>query len=299
MAQWWNDVKSRAQAGTAELAQQLTVNGHLDAIPLASQGKSIVQALAGDKEGAKKTQDNFSKRCVGVAQARASLERRRGDSMAAASTEAEFRRTMQEAEEAMRPTVLLAQERARETEQAMRPHIQKAEEAMRPHMEKAETHWKENMLPHVEAHVNRAEEAVQRGVTSLRSSDFAANVARRAEVGAAAAQRALSQSELGRKFGELLAQHQHRGDSCGASSSSRRGPISELDKYTILTEAAGPQCGVQCSCCLENLQEGESIRVLPCFHCLHDNCAQQWLLKQPICPVCRCDIVASLEAHHG
>lgn len=301
MAGYWNELSRQVRGSASEIAQKVSSSSTFDGIPLASQGKSLVQAASGDREGAQKTQDNFTKRCVGISQLRSAMERHGGDEIAAAATQAEFDRGWKEADEGARavltpiaygvqsglaPMAPVANSIAKSTEEAIRPVAQGAEQI-----------------------AQGAEQAVQRARTTelgRKAEEVGSGLARKAEQGAAAAERvatSLYESDLSRKFrgkfGELLAQHQSRSepsDSCGASSSSSRGPISTLDKYTILAEASGPQCGVQCSCCLEIVKEGEAIRVLPCFHALHHHCAEQWLLKQPICPVCRCDLVASLEA---
>jgi hypothetical protein len=258
MAQLWNELAKQVKSSGSEmvragsdLAQKVTSSSSLDAIPLASQGKSFVQFASGDREGAERTQDNFTKRCPFVSQVRSTLEHHRGDVSSARATEAEFDRNLRAADEA-------------------------AKAALAP------------LEPLAQRFLGMAGEAAERAVDS---ADRAAQ--------------SLYESEIGRgfrgRFGDLLAQHHHSPDSCGRSSRDRwdgRG-IASLDRYTILTEASGPQCGVQCSCCLESMQEGEAIRVLPCFHTLHDRCAEQWLLKQPICPVCRCDLRTSLEAMHS
>lgn len=46
-----------------------------------------------------------------------------------------------------------------------------------------------------------------------------------------------------------------------------------------------------CAICLDNLLEGEFCRVLPgCNHVFHLNCVDKWLLKSPVCPVCRSSV---------
>ncbi|CAK4067068.1 unnamed protein product [Aphanomyces euteiches] len=47
----------------------------VDTVPLISQAKSIFQALVGDVKGAAQTQDNFTKGCPVVSQARSLVER--------------------------------------------------------------------------------------------------------------------------------------------------------------------------------------------------------------------------------
>ncbi|OMO96370.1 Zinc finger, RING-type [Corchorus capsularis] len=45
---------------------------------------------------------------------------------------------------------------------------------------------------------------------------------------------------------------------------------------------------VDCAVCLENFKMGEKCRLLPlCRHSFHAECVDSWLLKNPICPICR------------
>lgn len=43
-----------------------------------------------------------------------------------------------------------------------------------------------------------------------------------------------------------------------------------------------------CVVCLENFKSGDKCRLLPnCNHSFHAHCIDSWLLKTPLCPVCR------------
>ncbi|WKA08640.1 hypothetical protein VitviT2T_026345 [Vitis vinifera] len=45
---------------------------------------------------------------------------------------------------------------------------------------------------------------------------------------------------------------------------------------------------VDCAVCLENFRKGDKCRLLPnCKHFFHSQCIDSWLLKTPICPICR------------
>ncbi|OMP10145.1 Zinc finger, RING-type [Corchorus olitorius] len=45
---------------------------------------------------------------------------------------------------------------------------------------------------------------------------------------------------------------------------------------------------IDCAVCLENFKMGEKCRLLPlCRHSFHAECVDSWLLKNPICPICR------------
>eukprot|EP00656_Telonema_subtile_P056521 TRINITY_DN9044_c0_g2_i3.p1 TRINITY_DN9044_c0_g2~~TRINITY_DN9044_c0_g2_i3.p1 ORF type:complete len:168 (+),score=33.10 TRINITY_DN9044_c0_g2_i3:584-1087(+) len=58
--------------------------------PVVSQVRSAFEACSGDPEAAKETQEEFSKTCPIIAQARSAVEAGLGDSEAAAKTQKEF-----------------------------------------------------------------------------------------------------------------------------------------------------------------------------------------------------------------
>jgi hypothetical protein len=51
-----------------------------------------------------------------------------------------------------------------------------------------------------------------------------------------------------------------------------------------------------CAICIEEYQEGEMLRVLPCSHMFHHDCLVPWLCeRQACCPLCKHDIVGPDE----
>ena len=46
----------------------------------------------------------------------------------------------------------------------------------------------------------------------------------------------------------------------------------------------------QCIICMEEFENNESVKLLPCEHIFHKNCIKQWLLKQKTCPFCKAEI---------
>ncbi|MCL7022463.1 hypothetical protein MKW94_015898 [Papaver nudicaule] len=51
--------------------------------------------------------------------------------------------------------------------------------------------------------------------------------------------------------------------------------------------AKAPEDELTCSVCLEQVNEGEIIRTLPCLHQFHSTCIDPWLRQQGTCPVCK------------
>ncbi|XP_026444414.1 E3 ubiquitin-protein ligase SDIR1-like [Papaver somniferum] len=70
------------------------------------------------------------------------------------------------------------------------------------------------------------------------------------------------------------------------SSSS---PASESNQVSGEAEASQKSSGdeLTCSVCLEQVNEGEIIRTLPCLHQFHSSCIDPWLRQQGTCPVCK------------
>ena len=64
--------------------------GNTDSMPVISQAKSLVQVIGGDAEGARRTQENFSRQCVGISQARSLVEVSMGDADSARETQKQF-----------------------------------------------------------------------------------------------------------------------------------------------------------------------------------------------------------------
>ena len=60
-----------------------------DAFPIVSQTMSLVQWISGDSEGAKRTQEIFSRQCPIISQARSAVEAISGDPDAALATQME------------------------------------------------------------------------------------------------------------------------------------------------------------------------------------------------------------------
>jgi len=97
---------------------------------------------------------------------------------------------------------------------------------------------------------------------------------------------------------------------------SRWGNVAQLDSYTSLpaTMAGGgltpadirslpgvncrlpedAQVSADCPICLNLLQAGETVRVLPaCCHEFHRPCIDLWLLRSADCPICKTKVAAS------
>ncbi|XP_021842005.1 E3 ubiquitin-protein ligase RING1-like [Spinacia oleracea] len=45
-----------------------------------------------------------------------------------------------------------------------------------------------------------------------------------------------------------------------------------------------------CSVCLEGWEKGDDVKILPCGHYFHPACADEWLLTNRFCPLCRFEL---------
>ena len=45
-----------------------------------------------------------------------------------------------------------------------------------------------------------------------------------------------------------------------------------------------------CLVCLCDFQVGEKVSALPCFHCFHTKCIDEWIIRSPKCPICKFEI---------
>ncbi|XVF54147.1 hypothetical protein PTKIN_Ptkin05aG0157200 [Pterospermum kingtungense] len=58
-------------------------------------------------------------------------------------------------------------------------------------------------------------------------------------------------------------------------------------EYEVADKGSSP-AAADCVVCLENFRKGDKCKLLPnCNHSFHSQCIDSWLLKTPICPVCR------------
>ncbi|KAM7514538.1 hypothetical protein LguiA_004121 [Lonicera macranthoides] len=64
------------------------------------------------------------------------------------------------------------------------------------------------------------------------------------------------------------------------------------------SKASGLIDGTDCSVCLNEFQEDETLRLLPkCNHAFHLHCIDTWLRSHTNCPMCRCGILSNTESN--
>ncbi|XP_010482016.1 PREDICTED: E3 ubiquitin-protein ligase ATL23-like [Camelina sativa] len=73
--------------------------------------------------------------------------------------------------------------------------------------------------------------------------------------------------------------------------------VLELEKIPKVTgkEIAVMARSTECAVCLENIESGQSARLVPgCNHGFHQLCADTWLSNHTVCPVCRAELAPNL-----
>jgi E3 ubiquitin-protein ligase RNF115/126 len=63
--------------------------------------------------------------------------------------------------------------------------------------------------------------------------------------------------------------------------------IAALPKRKLDEKMLGPEGKGECSVCMDDVQLGDEVVLLPCSHWFHEACARAWLSEHNTCPVCR------------
>jgi len=80
----------------------------------------------------------------------------------------------------------------------------------------------------------------------------------------------LTQTQINR-----LPTHVFNAEKQKAASSSASSSVTEREDHK------------QCHVCLTEYDNGEQLRILPCFHRFHSACIDEWIKTNPTCPLCR------------
>lgn len=57
--------------------------------------------------------------------------------------------------------------------------------------------------------------------------------------------------------------------------------------YTFHSSSSSNKEALRCSVCMDDFEDRDEVRLLPCFHAYHRACIDQWLTKKASCPVCQ------------
>jgi len=63
--------------------------------------------------------------------------------------------------------------------------------------------------------------------------------------------------------------------------------IASLPKKKLDEKLLGPEGKGECSVCMDDVNVGDEVVLLPCTHWFHETCASMWLSEHNTCPICR------------
>ncbi|KAK5175171.1 uncharacterized protein LTR77_000308 [Saxophila tyrrhenica] len=92
-----------------------------------------------------------------------------------------------------------------------------------------------------------------------------------------------SQEGLDRIISQLMEQHQ-AGNAPGPASAAA---IANLPSRPLTQEDQGENGKADCSICMDEVELGTKVTVLPCGHWFHFDCVKAWLGEHDTCPHCR------------
>jgi len=86
-----------------------------------------------------------------------------------------------------------------------------------------------------------------------------------------------------------LPQSRRRPSSVVISRGASEGMLRALPSKEVTTDMLNtmPEERRTCAICLGEYEVGETQMTLPCFHCFHNACAEQWLSRVANCPLCK------------
>ena len=92
-----------------------------------------------------------------------------------------------------------------------------------------------------------------------------------------------SQEELDRVISQLIDQNNHGSRPTPADPAA----IQSLPKKRVDRQMLGFDGKAECSICMDAVELGTEVTVLPCTHWFHFTCIESWLRQNNSCPHCR------------
>ncbi|CAN8103114.1 unnamed protein product [Discula destructiva] len=98
-----------------------------------------------------------------------------------------------------------------------------------------------------------------------------------------------SQEALDRIVSQLMEAHPQS----NAAPPATEDAIGKLEKKKLDREMMGDSGKAECTICIDEMQIGDEVTVLPCKHWFHGGCVVLWLKEHNTCPICRSPIEKS------
>ncbi|CAI6008968.1 unnamed protein product [Closterium sp. NIES-65] len=154
------------------------------------------------------------------------------------------------------------------------------------------------------ATLDGGEGGAQRPLVAAAAEAVPVGVAARAGAAGGAAGRCEVEEEEGEERSQLLVQGSREGGEWRVQVDGEREGEEEVDVHGHRSGDAGR--GLECSgasgrrvvrtesgeedpctICFDGFKRGDQLRVLPCQHRFHTACIGEWLMKKPLCPLCK------------
>lgn len=107
---------------------------------------------------------------------------------------------------------------------------------------------------------------------------------------------AYSQEEFDHLITRLM---ENNGDTGTAAPPATETAIRSLPRKKVDKEMMGTEGNAECSICMDNVELGTEVTVLPCTHWFHYDCIEAWLKQHNTCPHCRRSIHANVGSGDG
>ncbi|KXG48331.1 Zinc finger, RING-type [Penicillium griseofulvum] len=105
-----------------------------------------------------------------------------------------------------------------------------------------------------------------------------------------------SQEELDRVITQLI---ENTGGTSTAAPPASDAAVQALPRKKVNEEMMGAEGKAVCSICMDNVELGLEVTVLPCTHWFHFNCIHAWLTQHDTCPHCRRSINSNVAGGEG
>ena len=86
----------------------------------------------------------------------------------------------------------------------------------------------------------------------------------------------------------------------GQGWSRQHTPDHILQQFELISHSEAESSDESCVVCLEDFNEGDMKRKLPCQHsCFHDTCIEEWLHQSVVCPLCKGNVISERGFHQN
>jgi hypothetical protein len=66
--------------------------------------------------------------------------------------------------------------------------------------------------------------------------------------------------------------------------------LRNLERKLVVKHMLSTECKVECTICIDEVNEGDMATFLPCGYWYHEECVTLWLKEHNTCPICRTSI---------